>query len=184
MTILFGTMLLISLAAIGRDGRVLPLHGLWAGACAATGSDDPVALSACFLLPFLNVAAWALLRPYVIYRLDETHERRLGRQASALAASAAILLVFLVALAATPRLPLLFCIGTVMAGLCSTALRHPLQQCVGLICTLNGLILLGGVTLNASLVLASAALSLGLMMRARKLMPRLAWLKVEVLPHE
>lgn len=179
MTVLLGLTLLIALAAIGRDGRILPFHGTCAAACVSGIGHGAPALAALVLLPVLNGAGWTVLRAHVAWRSGDLRERRSTQQASGVAVCAAIALVLLTALAATPGLPVLICIGIVLSGLCAAALPVPLLQLVGLLCTLNGLLLLGGHIQSWPLVLGTALVWVGLLALGAWLMPRLAWLKTE-----
>ncbi|WP_051535573.1 hypothetical protein [Asaia platycodi] len=74
---------------------------------------------------------------------------------------------------------MLICIGIVLSGLCAAALPVPLLQLVGLLCALNGLLLLGGYSGSWPLLLGAALVWVGLLALGGWLMPRLAWLRLE-----
>ncbi|NIE79333.1 hypothetical protein [Asaia sp. As-1742] len=178
MIVLLGLTLLIALAAIGRDARILPFHGTCAAACVSGIGHGAPALAALVFLPAVNGAGLIVLRRHVAWRSGEPHERRTSQQAAGLAVCAAIFLVLLTALVATPGIPVLICIGIVLAGLCGAALPAPLLQLVALLCTLNGLLLLGGYVHSWPLVLGTALVWVGLLLLGSWLMPRLAWHRV------
>ncbi|WP_222548316.1 hypothetical protein [Asaia lannensis] len=178
MTVLLGLTLLIALAAIGRDARILPFHGTCAAACVSGIGHGAPALAALILLPLLNGAGWIVLRRYIAWRSGDLRERRAAQQSAALAVCAAILLVLLTALAAMPGLPVLICTGIVLSGLCAVALPTPLFQLTGLLCALNGLLLLGGHTQSWPLILGTALVWSGLLALGGWLMPRLAWSRI------
>lgn len=175
MTVLLGLALLVALAAIGRDGRILPLHGTSAAACVSVIGHGAPAFTALVLLPVLNGAAWIALRRHVAWRSGDLGARRNAQQATALAVCAAIILVLLTALAAMPGLPVLVCTGIILSGLCGAALPTPLFQLTGLLCALNGLLLLGAYSGSWPLILGTALVWIGLLALGRWLMPRLAW---------
>ncbi|GBQ87947.1 hypothetical protein [Asaia krungthepensis] len=179
MIVLLGLALLLSLAAIGRDARVLPFHGTCAAACVSGIGHGAPALMALALLPVLNGAGMIVLRRHVAWRAGDLRSRRQAQQEAGMAVCAAIALVLLTALAAAPGLPVLICIGIVLAGLCGAALSLPLLQLTGLLCALNGLLLLGGHEHNWFLVLGTALVWIGLLSLGGWLMPRLAWLRTE-----
>jgi len=179
MTILFGILLLLSLFAIGRDGRVLPAHGICAAICVAVMGRGGPALTALLLLISLNLLAWLGLRRFAPYQPDDVSGVVSVRLRAAMAVVGAMALVLLTALSAMPGLPILLCSAVVLAGLCGAAMSVPLLQCVGLLCALNGLILLGGGTGNWMLIGAAAILWSGLAVLGFWLLPRLAWLRAE-----
>ncbi|GBQ09480.1 hypothetical protein [Swaminathania salitolerans] len=179
MIVLLGLTLLVALAAIGRDARILPLHGTCGAASVSLIGHGPPALAVLVLLPVLNGIGWILLGRHASWQSGDLRERRRIRQAATIATAAAILLTLLTALAATPGLPVLICIGLVLAGLCAAALPAPLLQLVGLLCMLNGLLLLGGYCQSWPLVLAALLVWLGLIALSSWLIPRLAWLRQE-----
>ncbi|GBR12139.1 MULTISPECIES: hypothetical protein [Asaia] len=179
MTVLLGLALLIALGAIGRDARILPFHGTCAAACVSVIGHGAPAMAALILLPVLNGAGWIVLRTHIAWRSGDLRERRATQQAAGIALCAAIGLVLLTALAATPGLPVLICIGIVLSGLCAAALPVPLLQLIGLLCGLNGLLLLGGHTESWPLILGTALVWVGLLALGGWLMPKLAWLRLE-----
>lgn len=179
MIVLLGLTLLVALAAIGREARILPLHGTCAAACVSGVGHGAPALAALILLPALNGAGLIVLRCHVAWRSGEPRERRTAQQAASLAVCGAIALVLLTALAATPGIPVLICIGIILAGLCGAALSAPLLQLVSLLCTLNGLLLLGGYTHSWPLVLGATLVWIGLLSLGGWLMPRLAWHRMD-----
>ncbi|WP_122050619.1 hypothetical protein [Asaia bogorensis] len=183
MIVLLGLTLLIALAAIGRDARILPFHGTCAAACVSGIGHGAPALAALALLPVLNGVGLITLRRHAALRSGEPRERRAAQQAAGLAVCAAIILVLLTALVATPGIPVLICIGIVLAGLCGASLAAPLLQLVALLCTLNGLLLLGGYRHSWPLVLGTTLVWIGLLSLGSWLMPRLAWHRMDGAGH-
>jgi len=183
VTVLLGLMLLIALAAIGRDSRVLPFHGTCAAACVSAIGYGAPALTALILLPLLNGAGWMMLRRHTGWRAGDLRARRAAQQAASLAVCASIALLLLTALAATPGLPVLICIGIVFSGLCAASLPMPLMQLTGLLSALNGLLLMGAHRQSWALVLGAALVWIGLLALGRWLMPRLAWLRTDSTSH-
>lgn len=120
-----------------------------------------------------------VLRSHIAWRSGDLRERRAIQQAAGFALCAAIGLMLLTALAAIPGLPVLICIGIVLSGLCAAALPAPLLQLVGLLCALNGLLLLGGYSQSWPLVLGTTLVWTGLLALGGWLMPKLAWLRTE-----
>lgn len=178
MTVLLGLALLIALGAIGRDGRILPFHGTCAAACVSVIGHGAPAMATLILLPVLNGAGWIVLRAMLPgdraisasgappnrlqacavrrYRAPATHSAR--RHTGSASADLYRYRSF----------------GTLRRRLASALL-----QLVGLLCALNGLLLLGGYSGSWPLLLGAALVWVGLLALGGWLMPRLAWLRLE-----
>ena len=175
MTVLFGFLLLVSCLAIGRDGRVLPLHGFCTALCIAFCGQGPVAVAALVAALGGSLSAWMGLRRFAPERMDGTGVL----SPVVMAAAGGMVLVFLLALSAVPGLPVLFAAAVVLIGLCGAALSVPLLQFAAMFCGVDGLFLLAG-CVQSGLLLAAAVIVWGsLAVLGVWLLPRLAWLRTE-----
>ncbi|GEK99585.1 hypothetical protein [Acidomonas methanolica] len=181
MTMLFGLFFLLALASIGRDGRVLPVQGVLAAGCVAVAARGDVAIAAALAALATNGAAWAGLRRLAPH---EPGGRGLPQPALiGILGGMVLVLLLLLALAAPSDLPVLMAAGVVLLGLCGAAQPAPLVQFVGLLGAVNGLIVLAGVLGNGMLLLAALLVWAALGVLGVWLLPRLAWLRVD-LPDE
>ncbi|AQS88858.1 hypothetical protein AA101099_2176 [Neoasaia chiangmaiensis NBRC 101099] len=175
MTLIFALLLLLSLFAIGRDGRVLPAHGACGALCVALTWHGGVAVAAVVMLLGGNMLAWwglSRLAPY-------SAASRGAFSVVALAAVGGMLLALLLFLAASPGLSVSMAGAVVLIGLCATVVPAPLAQFTGLFCALNGLIVLAGALGNGMLLLAGFVSWAALATLGYWLLPRLTWLRAD-----
>lgn len=175
MTVVFGLLLLVSCLAIGRDGRVLPLHGFCTALCIAFCGQGPVAVAALVVALAGSLSAWFGLRRLAPERMDGTGVL----SPVVMAAAGGMALVFLLALSAIPGLPVMFAAGVVLIGLCGAALSVPLLQFAAMFCSVDGLFLLAGCVQSGLLLVAAMIVWGSLAVLGLWLLPRLAWLRTE-----
>ncbi|MBS1089132.1 hypothetical protein [Gluconobacter wancherniae] len=166
----FALLLLLALAALGRDGRGLPLYGV---ACAFTGATvcgGLLALLTSVALISLNIVAWIGLRRFA----PHTPER-----SSVLPVMGTIVLLLTLALSgASLGLTTALGAGIVLAGLCGAAFGPPLVQFVGLLMASDGLIVMACVMQSWALFATALAFWGVLAALGCVLLPRLAWRRV------
>lgn len=171
----FACALVLLLLTLGRDGRWLPLYGLFCAAIAATSGTGALAVLCALLLPVFNLLLWGIVRHFAVGQGTMFAGGR-----GMIPVVMTLLLQFVLAFfGAGLGLVPTFGIGLVLAGLCSAACGVALAQFCGLIMAVDGLMVMASLLPSWGLFVTAVALWAVMVFLALVLLPRLAWLRVE-----
>ncbi|MBA5727623.1 hypothetical protein [Bombella mellum] len=170
----FACALVLLLLTLGRDGRWLPLYGLFCAAIAATSGTGVLAVLCALLLPVSSLLLWGLVRHFAVGQGVPSAGGR-GMMPVVMTLLLQFVLAFFGAgLGLVPT----FGIGLVLAGLCSAACGVPLAQFCGLVMAVDGLMVMAAILPSWGLFVTAVALWAVMVSLALVLLPRLAWLHV------